>query len=239
MEEQKPMHRSLLTPGLEDRSPFPPVGQLQFGKIADMNEEVLNRALRERHGLTNIFKEGTRNPPYTEGNLGARRVEIKRAALARLEGYSTHESEELIRAEGSSAGSGGLLASTLERVLNPECKERIHDVNRSVAREALLHRPSAELAELEEKIKGELSKLGLPELSLPEILNVDNLPPHRGELWERALKGFYLQLTGLSETETAEALGMEVGSFSGFKSARLSKVAINVIRTLRGFKKFK
>ncbi len=211
------MHRSLVTPGREDLSPYPPVGQIEMEKIVTMAEPELDRAFQERHNLDGIFKRDKHRYAYDgDGEkVTARRLELKRVVLARLEGINVGDKSELWNwyddPEEEREYPNHDLRSALTKYLTPECKKRINDVIRHVAREAAVHRPTAESRELEGKIAVRLKELRLDPLSAVEIFNEKRLPPHSTGTREHTtfdtkfgLRVFLAQLDGITDQECAD-----------------------------------
>ncbi len=246
--EEKPMHRSLMTPGREEElSPWPPVGQLEFERITAMSEEDVDRAFKERHGLEGVFKrsEKTQTLPYRLDSQ--RRLELKKMTLARLEGFPMSKSSVIWEwydtRSGKSSGLENDLKVTLSRILTDECKERIAQVEKSVAREAAINVPSDTLKKIEHDIQGVLHDHGLPPMSANDIIDLEHIPHHRGGSlggsWftvEQLLKLFLLQIQGLSEADSALRMGATVKSLEGLKTERFSAAAKAAIRKVRGHK---
>lgn len=247
MEEQKPMHPSLMTPGREDLSPWPPVGQLKFERIINMSEAEVDRSFQERHGLEAVFKKSgkTQRLPY-RFDL-ERRLELKKMTLARLEGFSMDASSVIWEWYDTRSGEESEpetnLRTTLFRILTNECKERIAQVEKSVAREAAIHAPADAVKKIERDIGAVLRSKGLPPMSASEILNPEHIPHHKdgsaSGRWftvEQVLKLFLLQLQGLSESDSAVRVGTSLKSLQNLKSESFSPAAKTAIRIVRGHK---
>src|SRR3989344_7749759 len=137
IESEKSMHPSLLTPGREDLSPWPPIGQVDFEKINTMDETTLDKGLKERHGLETIFKKEPNSSAFL-----VRRSEIKRAVFSRLEGYSMEESLNSRGSENTEERldiSANNLSVVFADLLTDDCRRRISEVQSTVAREAGPH----------------------------------------------------------------------------------------------------
>ena len=221
------MHRSLMTPGREDLSPYPPIGQLDFEKIVAMTDEDLDRAFRERHGLQNIFKPG--KPDYRSFNYmpeddeDARLLELKRIVLTRLEGVGLGPNSKIwdwydsVKENIDDPASS--LGVILKNVLTDECKGRIKDVRENVAREAAVLVPYPRLQQLERQIQSKLRSMGQEPLSISDIFKVERLPSHAGDGLpstrmnvETGLKLYLFKLEGLSNDACAERLQMDKNS---------------------------
>jgi hypothetical protein len=248
--EEKPMPRSLMTPGREDLSPWPPVGQLEFERIINMNEGEVERAFRERHGLNGVFKRSQKTQSFPYSRDSERRLELKKMTLARLEGFPMSRSSVIWEWYDTRSGEESEpemnLRSTLFRILTDECKQRITQVEESVAREAAINAPSDALKKVEHDIQTALRQHGLPPMSASEIINPEYIPHHRGGSFggswftvEQLLKLFLLQIQGLSESESAQRMGTSVKSLEHLKSERFSEEAKAAIRTVRGHKVLK
>src|SRR5262245_28080041 len=135
MEGEKPMPRSLLTPGREDLSPWPPVGQVEFGDIIYWNENELDRAFLERHGRQEVFE-----PSYFKSEKRSdRRLELKRVILARLEGYSLFGPEIenwYMTPERRGPNAPNILHRAIKLATTQKTQARIAQVTNNVAREA-------------------------------------------------------------------------------------------------------
>lgn len=236
IEDQKPMHRSLMTPGREDLSPWPPVGQLEFDKITAMDEETLDRAFVERHGLSQVInKESYRNK--TE-----RRLELKRLILAKLEGYATQTNEidnwYISTRDIEAENPARTLNVTLNRILTEDAKVRFRDVRHHIAREALVLVPSEELQEIEQKIARIFLNRKLKPLKVSEILNINNLPIAKPQSEiksfdiKSALSFYLLMLQGVSTVDAARRVGIrgESSTLSGILSITFSKEAKEALK---------
>ncbi len=236
------MPRALMTPGREDLSPWPPVGQLSFDQITAMDEATLDRAFKERHGLDAIFKsEDTYNNKNTDLE-SARRLEVKRITLARLEGYSL--SKEMADWVGAARpGTKDEIRSvqvSLSRSLTEECKKRIHEVASQVERRAATLVPPPNLLKMERRINAKLYRSGLPQMSLSDIFNPSHIPPteyeaaHPGVLnMHNALIAFEMRLNGHTVAECAERFGISYNSFSVLFSIYFSEKAKQAMQVVR------
>jgi len=208
-----------MAPGREDLSPWPPVGQFNFKKIETMTEPELDRAFQERHNLDGIFKRDKQRDAYDgiSAKISARRLNLKRVVMARLEGINLGDKSGLWDWYGGPReeieNPVASLRRTLTNFLTPECLKRMHEVVTHVAREAAVHRPRAELRKLEERISARLKKLGLDPLSAGEIFNEERLPSHSKATRERTtfdtefgLRVFLAQLDGITDAECAQLL---------------------------------
>jgi len=249
-----PMQRSLLTPGREDLSPWPPVGQLAFEKIIGMNELDIDRAFAERHGLQQVFKPKVFQPRKdgyqplgSDENVEIRRLELKRITLARLEGIGLGPSSEMwnwydsVRKDINDPINA--LFTRLEAILTNDCKSRIKEVREKVAREAAVLAPSPNLRRLEKEVQAKLREMHQHPLSIGEIFNNERLPSHVGEGLpstrlniETGLKLYLFKLYNLSEAECATRLGTTRGTISSLWGIYFTKHAKEVCRVARGIK---
>jgi len=253
MEGEKRMSRALMTPGREDLSPVPPVGQLAFEKIIGMSEQDIDRAFLERHGLQQVFKPKVFQPRRdgwqywgSDENVAARRLELKRIILARLEGVGIGASSEIWNwyesVKKDIKNPIGSLKTTLKDILTDESKRRISEVWKKVAREAATLAPSPQLRKLEREIQAKLREMHQQPLSIGEIFNNERLPSHVGGLTgmrlnlETGLKLYLLKLNGLSNAECAERLGTTAGTISPLWAVYYTKHAKEVCRTALGMK---
>ena len=241
--EDKPMPRSLMTPGREDLSPWPPVGQLEFEKITAMEESGLDRAFLERHGLGQVIEE---NHYHGEKKSG-RRVELKRLILARLEGYSPSGPEigEWYMEQNAAGGDPiNVLSQIINHVSTPETRFRIQEVQKRFAREALRLVPSEKLKSIEFKIQNILRQHGLRPLTIQEILPADKIPRARfvsGESFldiENVLQFYLSMLEGGSTINSARRMGSRGKEKSGDVLVHrfFTKEAKDALRTVRGLK---
>ncbi len=235
---------SLLAPGREDLSLWPPIGQLAFERITTMSEKQLDEAFKERHGLDEIFNVTDGHvKPYQKDSQSGRRVEIKRIALARLEGYQLRHGSEIEEWTGpvrpSTVGHTDSLRQLLQNVLNDACRRRIADVHKFVAREAALYAPTQEVREILNKIQPLLSSQGFEAMSPDKILRVTQLPPHVPESKtnifdvKTALRVFLLKLQGSNNAECAKAVGVKIESLENLDTYRFSDAAKEVIQEVR------
>jgi len=248
--EQKLSHRSLTTPGREDLSPYPPVGQLSFERIIGMDEAVLDRAFKERHGLNEVFKPG--KPDYSryyakKEESDARRLELKRVILARLEGIGLGSKSRIWDWHASIKTDDKNPESTLRVILSnhltDECKLRIEEVWKRLAREAAVLAPYPELKKLEKQVQTKLISLGQSPLSMVDIFRTEELPSHAGKglqstrlNLETALKLYLLKLEGLSHADCAQRLGITGNTVNSFLNDYVTKRAREVYRTAIGLK---
>lgn len=236
IENEKPVPRSLKTPGRDDLSPWPPIGQMKFEQIVQMKDAQLDRAILERHGLSKIFKSDTSNSIRTE----SRRVQIKRVVLARLEGYPTGQESELEKwydpPNEETLSPLASLSVLFSRELTSECKKRIVDVTRKVAREAQIAQAPIKIRKIHREISNVLSRAGLTPLSVEEIFSTTKIPPHAAnsasnkydvEFW---LKYFLLRIQGNQLRDTAEKLHVDEQVLHILPSRHLSKTARDTIR---------
>ncbi len=241
------MPRALMTPGREDLSPWPPVGQLPFEQITALNEEQLDRAFKERHGLSEIFKNQTtklRQKPYARETQAGRRVEIKRIVLARLEGNSMGEKSKVAdwsdRVYSQTLDPERSLQVSLSRILTDECKKRIEEVRDAAAREAMLDVLPLNLQKIERDINAALLAKKLPPLTIREIFNPDNIPAHQSGIGngikygiEEFLRIFLMELQGYSESEIARRIGTTTNTLSSVKSKHFSNEARAAIQAVK------
>ncbi|OGG79295.1 hypothetical protein A3A39_01860 [Candidatus Kaiserbacteria bacterium RIFCSPLOWO2_01_FULL_54_13] len=249
IEEKRLSNRALRTPGQEDRSPWPPVGQLEFDKITAMDEEALDYAFKERHGLKEVLKPQKANyqQHYSAENVDARRLELKRIALARLEGIGLGPTSQIwdwydsMKKDAEDPVSS--LRVILKNFLTDECKSRISDVREKVAREAAVLAPYSRLQKLEREIQAKLRRMGQQPLSINEIFKAERLPSHAGEglqstrlNLETGLKLYLLKLEGLSNAECAQRLKTTKGTAESFWMIYFTEHAREICRAARGIK---
>jgi hypothetical protein len=207
-----------------------------------MDEETLDRAFRERHGLDTVLKEGT----YSSKHLSGRRVEFKRVILARLEGYSAlgKEFADWYMVESKDGGDPvNVLNQRLSHQTTPMTKARIKEVRSRVARETTTLVLTGELRKIEEKIQDVFRRYKLPPLTPGDILNADRLPIHKyissGKFFdvERALKMYLLMLQGTSTEGAAMQAGFKGGRSIATKVLSLyySDAAKNALRNVKGW----
>lgn len=255
MEEKISTHRSLHTPGREDFSPWPPVGQLTFEEITAMNEENIDLAFAERHGLQEVFSKEM-YPPRKDGHqpLGsdeavtARMLKLKRIVLARLEGIGMGPSSPLWGWYGSpktdSKDPTRSLRVNLKNILNDECKKRIKDVREHIAREAAVLAPYPKLRELEKEIQQRFLHVLQEPLSIREIFNPERLPSHAGGglqstrlNLETGLELYLLKMDGFNEAECAERLGAPVASIHPLWNLYFTERAREASKTVSNLKR--
>jgi len=246
-ELEKRAANALLVPGYVDRSMYPPPGQLPFERIIGMSERALDGRLNMHLKAKPVFHGQPYRHPRNESHA-ARALELKRIVLAMLEGYSVQgESMEdwyapmRTWAEDVDRKS---LHNILSDHLSRECKDRIEEVRSRVARDAMLFAPDAENRKMLAKINHELDKAGLPEFSMVDIINIDNVPKHKAEsmkvrAWDihDILKIFYLSLRGHSNDEMALAMHTDKNSLAVAKSNYMNGKAKDAIKTIRSGRK--
>jgi len=246
--EEKQVRHVLGTPGREEEaSVWPPVGQLGFERIKVMSEEELDRAILERHGLSEIFKQGKTGQPYSGQSAfyTAGRLQMKKAALARLEGVGMGSSSPLTDwyaelHEGTEDPQNDL-RTRLNQILTDESKHRIRMVGGSTARLSALARLPPEMQKLEKRIASKLESLGQPALTAMQIFSSETPPSHVGEGLrgkvlnvETGLKLYLLKLEGLSNADCASRLHNTEENISSFWTRYFSEEARDAFRLARG-----
>lgn len=257
IEEKISTHRSLRTPGNEDFSPWPPVGQLPFEKITGMSEEEIDRAFLERHGLKEVFKSKDDTSPNkqdgqqlrgSDQKAAARELKLKRIALARLEGIGLGPSSPLWGWYGSSKTDSKdptrSLRVTLKNVLNDECKKRIEDVWKHIAREAAVFAPYPKLRELEQDIQQRFLHVLQEPLSIRQIFNAECLPSHAGGglqstriNLETGLELYKLKMDGDDDAECAIKLNIPANSIHTLWNRYFTESAREASKTVSSLKR--
>lgn len=180
------MHDSTVIFGKDGKAegvldPLP--GQMAFEHIMSASEKELDEYIDSQ-----LPKDVAAFQKLPYPNNDGRRVEIKRLVLARLMGFSLRgksiqEAFDFVDTKKSTEG-GDLertLDQTLRRLLTDECKARIQEVWRNVAREAGALGLTPENQLIMDKIIEVLNKKGIqysPPLTHLDILNIYNLPRH-------------------------------------------------------------
>ena len=247
--EEKRVRQALGTPGKEyESSLYPPVGQLDFERIVGMDEQTLDRAFKERHGLDEVFARDKSGHHYdgTDIETVTRRLELKRIIFARLEGYSMSPNSILWTwydevTPGTYSGHEGLI-NIFSDYVNEECNKRIRRVQNRLAREAAVHHLTPEIAKLEKAIQLSLTHHGIEPLTVPQILNIAHLPPHAkvkdSISWDLAyvLKLYFDMCEGSTNEEIAGGRRLARRTLKTMVAQYFSDEAKAAVRKIRGWK---
>lgn len=171
---------SLLVPGRDDLSFFPPVGQLSFDTITAMNEHDIDQRISLHLQGASPFKKGSPTLRWDEN----RRLEIKRIFLAKLEGFSFRDTHFAEWYEGPKKELQDLekaLLITVSVHASDTLKKRIAEVSKKTAREAfLLSERTQEIQRVMSRINATLKnrKIITEDLNAHELINIHNTPRH-------------------------------------------------------------
>jgi hypothetical protein len=167
--------KSLLVPGREDASMYPPVGKLDLDRITSMSDEELDVRLGQHLEGASPLK----NPHYRDAYPERRRV-VKRIFLALLEGHppsGSAVSEWLV----SQSGTGELAVSRLsirallEQIGSQSLKKRLRDVRSNILNDVRFLQPSKEVLLSLAEINQEMKRYGLEKFTLESLMRPDTL----------------------------------------------------------------
>lgn len=248
MSSREELERAVLTPGREDIGPYPPVGQLTFDRIKMMEERDIDERFRIAHGLMEVFKDGSKHiRPNDE-----RRVQLKRAILMRLEGYSIskdialwYEGRPASYMPGRETADDPVnaLRSEIEANVSDETQKRIVAVNEDIARAAMTIAPSAEIQKVLASINLILKQYKIAPLEMVEMFNLENLPPHDLRqpryifTMNNLLQMYQHQLNGLTIKEIGTRLSIPESSVRTYLSDYMSRKAKDALQNVRNQKR--
>lgn len=246
-------YSSLLVPGREDMSFYPPVGQLSFDVIKEMTPQQIDERLAWHLQNAEPFKD----IPRTWKDHPEQMLIIKKLTLARLEGFSFNNSQliEFYDPEVLEESVGNILRANISTYGSDALRKRIGLVNKRLAREAFAlseRDPSVQKILQEINTLFRTKNLITEDLHLVDILKWSNLPRHRefnsqvrktGELTMYALLEIFKKSLVYDEQEGSVykkiGAGRSVNSLTIASqiSKHLTPRAKTLLRTYRGYKK--